>query len=224
MDFFITLANRPWFFPVLGGLVATYLLTLSVVLAVWTARDARRRATMLAFRIGAPAFVLAFGLVGFVVYVALRPRRTLEERGEEQRERSLLARAVSRATCPSCKTEVESDFASCPFCKVDFAPVCANCGGVVQTTWKRCGFCGVEVSATVRAKKYQTPVLLDVELLAARVPAAVPKLKAPKMWPERTKKEEKPTAETPNASKPKGGKPKISNIGLTLRRLFAIKR
>ncbi|MFO0702516.1 MAG: hypothetical protein U0514_01405 [Candidatus Andersenbacteria bacterium] len=140
MDFLITLANRPWFFPVVGGLIAAYLLTLSVTLALWTLRDARRRVLTRGAQVGAALFVLAFGLVGFVAYVALRPRRTLEERHDDLRERALLARAVARATCPSCKQEVESDFASCPFCKVDFAPVCTSCGGVVHLSWKRCGF------------------------------------------------------------------------------------
>src|SRR3990167_46798 len=105
MDFLIGIVNRPWFFWALGGAVLGYLLTLSVILAWWSGRDIRQRTFNLVARIGVPVFVLAFGLVGFLAYVALRPKQSLREREEERRERALLARAVSRATCPTCRAE-----------------------------------------------------------------------------------------------------------------------
>lgn len=247
MDLFIGLVNRPWFFLALGGAFAAYLLTLSVVLAVWTSRDLQRRTTSRAARVATALFVFAFGIVGFVAYVALRPKRTLEERVEEQRERALLARAVSRASCPSCSKEVETDFASCPFCKVDFAPVCTGCGGILQLSWKRCGFCATDVPVGLQSRKFAEPKLLDLDLLEAQIIAAAPepaksakplnkplKLKAPRFWPTPKKAESvapksvaksvpaiEGTSEKLSTHEPE---PASSNLTLTLRRMFAIKR
>jgi len=242
MDTFIGLVNRPWFFIALGGAVAAYLLTLSVVLAVWTSRDVRLRTTSRLARAVTALFVFAFGIVGFLAYVALRPKQTLEERTEELRERALLARAVSRATCPSCSKEVESDFASCPFCKADFAPVCTGCGGILQLSWKRCGFCAMDVPAELRMRKFATPKPLDLDLIEAQIlevtaeaakpaaparPATSAKLSAPKFWPEKTQEGQKPkkaidgTSEKLRTAEPE---PSVSNLTLTLRRLFAINR
>jgi RNA polymerase subunit RPABC4/transcription elongation factor Spt4 len=157
MDALIKLVNNPWFFIALGGLAIGYLLTLSVVLAVWTGRDIARRTKNPMVRIFTPVFVFMFGFAGFLPYVVLRPRKTFEERAEERHEQALLAAATKGFSCPTCKASVEEDFAFCPNCNSEFKAVCA-CGSVLESNWKRCGYCGASVPVNLSQQKFKKPV------------------------------------------------------------------
>jgi RNA polymerase subunit RPABC4/transcription elongation factor Spt4 len=157
MDALIKMVNNPWFFIALGGLAIGYMLTLSVVLAIWTARDIARRTKNPLARIFTPVFVFMFGFAGFFPYVVLRPRKTFEERAEERHEQALLAAATKGFSCPTCKAAVEEDFAFCPNCKSEFKAVCV-CGSVLEANWKRCGYCGVSAPTDLAERKFKKPV------------------------------------------------------------------
>lgn len=160
MEQLINTINNPWFFFALAGTFALYLVTLSLVLAIWTLRDIRQRTTSKVSRGLYPLFVLVFGFAGFIPYLALRPRQTFVERLEERRERMLLVEAAKKFECPTCFAPVQGDFAFCPSCRVEFKPVC-SCTAVLDVTWKRCPYCGVSVSSELKAKKYAVPLIAE---------------------------------------------------------------
>ncbi len=143
----------------LGIAVAAYFGALLLILVIWTARDARRRSKNWFFRYAAPIFVLLFNLVGFLIYIVLRPSQTIKQRKNERRERELLRQANASYSCPSCEKEVDEDFAVCPHCKNDFRPLC-ECGATIELDWKRCGYCGVTIEKDQkRDKKYKAPII-----------------------------------------------------------------
>ncbi|MFH0830501.1 MAG: zinc ribbon domain-containing protein [Parcubacteria group bacterium] len=158
MEQFINTVNNPWFFAALIGTFGLYLVTLSLVLAIWTARDIRARSHSQTSRILLPFFVFVFGFAGFVPYLVLRPRQTFVEREQEQRDRLLLAEAAKKFECPQCFAVVERDFAFCPSCKLEFRPVC-SCSAVLDPSWKRCPYCGTTILPELKLKKYVLPII-----------------------------------------------------------------
>ena len=230
MEQLINTVNNPWFFATIASLFALYVVILSVVLAIWTARDIRARTTNGAMRIVAPALVLLFGFAGFVPYLVLRPRATFAERKAERQEVLLLAEAAKKFECPTCFAAVEPDFAHCPQCNADFKPLC-QCGAALDQAWKRCAFCGVAVSATHKTASFARPIP------AVDLPAAPAVIEAPrkgkiervsaaqvtKLVSGRLSEQKGPTQEP--TKQPKSGRGGLTR-GLTgsLRRALAIKR
>jgi|GEM_PF-2270972 len=173
MEQLINVINNPWFFGSIAGLLALYIVALSVVLAIWTARDIRERVKSPIARFAAPVVVLLFGLAGFVPYLALRPKLTFAEREDERRDLMLLAEAAKKFECPKCFASVEPEFACCPNCSVEFKPVC-TCGAAIDQSWKRCAYCGTEVSMVMRSRTYTKPIPA-VDLPPAIEPELLPK-------------------------------------------------
>lgn len=169
MENLINIVNNPWFFSSVAGILGLYVVSLSVILAVWTARDIKQRTRNAAARLFAPAFVLLFGFAGFVPYIVLRPRQTFAERSDERRDLLLLAEAAKKFECPKCFAAVERDFAYCPSCAVQFKPVC-QCGATVEQSWKRCAYCATPLAAELAGKALVAPIP-SIELPPAVEPA-----------------------------------------------------
>lgn len=159
MEQFLSLITNQTFLIGVGIAAGAYLVALLLILVIWTALDARRRSKSWFFRHAAPFFVLVFNLVGFLIYIVLRPNQTLKQKKNERMERALLREANEQYRCPDCEKEVEQDFAVCPHCKTDFKPVC-ECGAVLELDWRRCGYCGVAIQKDPkRNKKYKEPII-----------------------------------------------------------------
>ena len=104
---------------------------------------------------------MVFGFLGFVPYVALRPRKTIAEREEDERAAALVTTAVQKYACPVCRVIVERDYAYCPNCKNVFQAACTECGAVIDAEWKRCAYCSTDVERSVKSKKYRPAVLVE---------------------------------------------------------------
>jgi Double zinc ribbon len=129
--------------------VVGFVVVLWVATAFHVQRDARRRSSSFLFQ----AFALVLGFLppflGALVYLVVRPPRTLdEERAFALEEQSLLD--VDRDTvpvrpCPSCGKEIEAEFIVCPHCRTQFARRCHSCDRVLRLGWAVCPYCAEEV-------------------------------------------------------------------------------
>jgi hypothetical protein len=271
VDFLINTVNNPWFFAGIAGLFGAYVLLLSTVLAVWTARDIKQRTRSPFARIGTPVFIFLFGFAGFLPYLVLRPRKTFDDVEDERREQLLLALPAQKTLCPSCKKGIGEEYAYCPHCQAVFRPVC-SCGATLEADWKRCAYCGTDVPVAAKSQKFVQPVLatqlqlgqetasapakkqvlreLKVQSLASRIVETLRKQKTPavaakpvvaQVIKEVKKEEKKPEVlkEAPVAAvipvkklepvkqvakKEKEVTPFFGQIGLSMKKLFAIKR
>ena len=137
--------------PVIIGVVALvgYVAVLWVATAYFVWRDARRRSE-------SPTFHLLSLLLGFLppflgalVYLVIRPPRTLDEERafalEEQSLRELDADPVAMRPCPSCGKAIEAEFIVCPYCRTQFARRCHGCDRVLRLGWAVCPYCAEEV-------------------------------------------------------------------------------
>jgi RNA polymerase subunit RPABC4/transcription elongation factor Spt4 len=118
-------------------------------LIFWTARDIRSRSDDRLARVLAVIGVALLTVPGLLVYLLLRPARTLEEEYQSSlEEEALLATLSGRLTCPGCGRPVESEWRLCPFCSTVLRKACTDCGRTLDLAWNVCPYCGTATAAT----------------------------------------------------------------------------
>jgi RNA polymerase subunit RPABC4/transcription elongation factor Spt4 len=131
---------------ILTGFGGAFLAALWVALVVWTYRDIRNRARDRLVHILAPLLVAVLNLPGVLVYLILRPQRTLEE--EYQRtleEEALLQEIEDQLLCPGCERRVKDDWQVCPNCQTKLRKACHACGKLMELPWNICPYCATPV-------------------------------------------------------------------------------
>jgi RNA polymerase subunit RPABC4/transcription elongation factor Spt4 len=131
------------FFLVLTGFGGAFLAALWVSLVVWTYRDIRNRARDPLVHVLSALLVGVLNIPGVLVYLILRPPRTLEE--EYQRtleEETLLQSLEDLSLCPGCERRVKDDWQVCPNCQTKLKKPCHHCGRLMELPWNICPYCG----------------------------------------------------------------------------------
>jgi hypothetical protein len=136
----------------LAVVVVLFLAFFWIALAYWAYRDARRRSDSVWLAVFALA-VNVLPYLGLLLYVVLRPPRTMDEERalllEEQALTEGPAEVISRP-CPTCGREIELDFVICPYCRTQFARRCRACQRWLRLGWRVCPYCAEEVAAQGR--------------------------------------------------------------------------
>ena len=134
------------FLLVLTAFGGAFVAALWVALVIWTYRDIRARARDPLVQILSALLVAVLNLPGVLVYLILRPTRTLEE--EYQRtleEESLLQALEELPLCPGCERRVKDDWQVCPNCHTKLKKACHNCGKLMELPWNVCPYCATPV-------------------------------------------------------------------------------
>ena len=132
-------------------LLILYVALLLVALAYNVVRDARRRSESIPFAIF--AFLLAFvpPFLGALIYLVIRPPRTLAEERSLALEQQILEEPPSGTPetrpCPTCGRDIEEEFVICPHCRTQFARRCTVCERRLRLGWPVCPYCATEVGA-----------------------------------------------------------------------------
>ncbi len=123
---------------------AAFIVALWLSLVFWTYRDIRQRTRDSFMRILATVIVLLLFLPGIVVYLILRPARTLEEEYQQTLEEEALLQAVEDSPlCPGCGRRVKDLWTVCPSCHTKLKKPCHQCGKLMELPWNLCPYCGV---------------------------------------------------------------------------------
>jgi len=131
--------------------VVAFFAVLWVALVFSMVRDARRRSESQVFAL----FTGALGLLpylGILIYLVVRPPRTLDEERVLALEEQALALSEAQDTamsdtraCPNCGREIENEFVICPYCRTQFARRCGSCQRWLRLGWQVCPYCAEEV-------------------------------------------------------------------------------
>jgi RNA polymerase subunit RPABC4/transcription elongation factor Spt4 len=128
---------------VLTSFLAGFVAALWVALVVWTYRDIRSRARDRFLQILAAALVAILFLPGVLVYLVLRPPRTLEEEYQQTLEEEALLQSIEEKNlCPGCERHLREDWIICPTCHTKLRKPCHQCGKLMELPWNICPYCG----------------------------------------------------------------------------------
>jgi RNA polymerase subunit RPABC4/transcription elongation factor Spt4 len=131
---------------VLTAFAGAFVVALWISLIIWTYRDVRRRSRDPLVQILSAMLVAVLNLPGILIYLILRPSRTLEE--EYQRtleEESLLQALEELPLCPGCERRVKEDWQVCPNCHTKLKKACHQCTRLMELPWNICPYCGTPV-------------------------------------------------------------------------------
>jgi hypothetical protein len=112
-------------------------------LVVWTFRDICRRTRDPLARLLSILVVLVFFLPGLVLYLILRPSKTMEEEYQQTLEEEALLQAIEDSPlCPGCSRRVKEAWIVCPNCFTKLKKPCHQCSKLMELPWNLCPFCG----------------------------------------------------------------------------------
>ncbi|NLF49915.1 MAG: zinc ribbon domain-containing protein [Leptolinea sp.] len=125
------------------GFAAAFLAALWLSLIFWTFRDIRARTRDNFARILAVVVVTVLSIPGIVIYLILRPGRTLEEEYQHTLEEEALLKAIEEInTCPGCGRHTREDWILCPTCQTSLKKSCPSCRKLLELPWNTCPYCG----------------------------------------------------------------------------------
>jgi RNA polymerase subunit RPABC4/transcription elongation factor Spt4 len=122
-------------------IVVGYIFALWLALTIWTWFDVASRTSNIFYRFGAIVLVALGSLLGFVVYLMLRPSQTVEEVQFRYLEEKIFEAQSKAALCNSCGEVVEPEFSFCASCGVKVRKNCGNCERELSYTWNICPYC-----------------------------------------------------------------------------------
>lgn len=116
-----------------------------ISLLIWTIKDIAKRSRSWVARIFAPTLVLVFFVFGLVIYLFLRPRKTLDEEFRENLNEEIMIHSLIKPRyCPDCQQEIRRKWLFCPNCKKQLQKLCVKCGNNLDISWDLCPYCGAE--------------------------------------------------------------------------------
>ena len=122
---------------------AAFLAALWLSLVIWTFRDVRSRARDPLARILAVLVVAVLFLPGIIIYLILRPPRTLEQEYQQTLEEEALLQAIEESPlCPGCGRRIKENWVVCPNCHTKLRKNCHQCGKLMELPWNLCPYCG----------------------------------------------------------------------------------
>lgn len=126
--------------------VAVFLAALWLSLIFCTDRDIRKRSRDRYKRILAVLLVTLLSLPGFILYLVLRPPRTLEEDYQRALEEEALLQTIEGAAlCPGCERHIQAEWVVCPNCGTLLKKKCSSCGQLIDLPWNLCPYCTTPV-------------------------------------------------------------------------------
>lgn len=124
------------------GFAAAFLAALWLSLIIWAYRDMRKRARDPLARILAVLVVAVLFLPGILIYLILRPQRTLEEEYQQTLEEEALLQSIEdNPVCPGCARRIRDDWVACPNCHTRLRKPCHACGKLMDLAWNLCPYC-----------------------------------------------------------------------------------
>ncbi len=142
---------------------AAFLAALWLALIIWTFRDIRRRARDPLVRILATLVVAVLFLPGILIYLILRPAKTLEDEYQASlEEEALLQNIEDVPLCPGCNRQIKPDWMVCPSCHTRLKKKCQNCGKLMELSWNLCPYCAAPTPGTRREKITLNEALQDL--------------------------------------------------------------
>lgn len=141
-DQLITLVQSPFFYFTLKGLLI-YLGALWLFIVLFVGRDIIHRTNNIFFQIAVILLNMVLPIFGLLLYLIIRPSKTLLEQYSEEMEVQFLSeQAQEKEKCYQCETPLHADFLFCPVCATKIKTTCHSCGKRYFHEYQVCPYCG----------------------------------------------------------------------------------
>jgi len=101
----------------------------------------------------ATLLVAVLNLPGILVYLILRPTKTLEEEYQKTLEEEALLQALEDLPlCPGCERRIKDNWQVCPNCHTKLKKNCENCNQLMELPWNICPHCGIPATGMRRGE------------------------------------------------------------------------
>lgn len=161
---------------IVGVLVAAlgaFLFAFWIAMGIWTFNDIRSRTRDWLVITLAVALTLIFPLIGFILYLMIRPKATLAEVYDRALEEEALLRELEETmTCHHCGVPLNEAWVYCPNCHSQLQHSCPSCGKLVRNEWEICVFCGAPQPRAARPQLQSAPVAPQLQPVASSAQAA----------------------------------------------------
>ena len=139
---------------ILGGIIGAYLFLIWVASLFWAYRDMRSRTRDFVTWLAGVSVLVFLPLIGYPVYLAVRPAQTLREAYDRQLEQeAILSELHSAPTCPECRRPIDGEWMICAFCSHALKLPCGSCGRLLMNAWRHCPFCAVTREQSAAAEQ-----------------------------------------------------------------------
>lgn len=116
------------------------------VVLYWVWLDSGDRTSNRTVRYLYVLLVASLNVVGWIIYLIIRPTQTIEEIYWADLERRYLKYETAElGDCPRCGTQLYPGFTFCPNCKYKLKRRCERCEVLVDKKNKYCPYCGQEM-------------------------------------------------------------------------------
>lgn len=147
-------------------MIIIYFFIVWIAIIVWVTRDIINRTNNILFQIFSILTVLLGTPLGIVIYLLIRPSRTLFEKYYE--EASILEEDLHdfdlseikdeiKKNCPHCNYEISPEYKFCPNCRNCLKKECISCGKELKPEWSFCPSCGKDQESKVDKILAQEP-------------------------------------------------------------------
>ncbi|MDP2720865.1 MAG: zinc ribbon domain-containing protein [bacterium] len=123
-------------------LLVGYIFALWAAIVAWAWIDINTRTDNTFYRLGAVLVVATGAILGFAIYLLLRPNLTKDEEKLREVEEAILSSQSQFLTCPDCYHAVKEDFSYCPNCSRKLVGACTSCSREINNSWNACPYCG----------------------------------------------------------------------------------
>ena len=135
---------------IIVAMLGAFIFAFWVAMGIWTFNDIRSRSRDWLAILLACVLVLIFPIVGFILYLMIRPRNSLAEVYDRALEEEALLRELEETlACQTCGVPAKEAWVYCPNCHAQLQHSCASCGKLVRNEWEICVYCGAEQASVV---------------------------------------------------------------------------
>jgi len=153
IDKVINLVESPLVDWVIKGILI-YLAILWLAIVIWVARDIINRSNSIIFQVFVILINILLPVFGLILYLIIRPSKTLVEKYYEEMEYSFLSEHSEHEDhCRRCEKAIQPEFIYCPNCQEKVRSQCTHCKHTYLSKYRVCPYCGKKAEQVKSDKK-----------------------------------------------------------------------
>lgn len=148
-------------------ILVVYFFIVWIAIIIWVTKDIINRTNNILYQIFSILTVLVLTPLWVVIYLLIRPSKTLFEKYyeeaqiedeseldlEETEDKKEEVKIDEIHHCPKCNYVVKEDYKFCPSCRAELKKDCVKCWKELKSEWKTCPFCWEKQDKKIEKEK-----------------------------------------------------------------------